>query len=83
MQRVFPVPEDVPENYIPIIVCFAELDSKGSTGAYVHASVEILDSLRKKPIAQRMKIIKKICSFVEETLLQYSTNPEDVKLRII
>lgn len=83
MQRVIPVPDEVPENFGPIIVVFSELESKGNTALCCHASDSILAALRQLPIEKRNRAIKEICSNISLMLLQFSMNPEEIKTRKI
>jgi hypothetical protein len=73
-QRMFPVPDDIPEGMEPIIVVFAESNSSGNTQACAKASDAILSALRGKPMAQRMRIIKQLLAAVELMLLEYSND---------
>jgi hypothetical protein len=89
MIRAIVCPPDVPENYQEIIIVFAEHDSKhGKSGTMMHFGATLLEQLRKMPLATRYRLIKQICSGMEESLLQSSmlqssSNPNDVRVTAI
>lgn len=84
MIRAIVCPPDVPANFEEIIVIFAEANSKrGKSGSIMHFGANLLETLRKMPLANRVRSIKQICSNLEEGLLQSSSNPDDFKMREI
>lgn len=84
MIRAIVCPSDVPENYQEIVIIFAEHNSKrGKSGTMMHFGGTLLDALRRMTLANRMRFIKQLCSGLEESLLQSSSNPDDFKVREI
>jgi hypothetical protein len=75
MQRIIPVPDDIPDGFEAIVIVFAQTNSEGNTQACAKASESILAALRGKPMAQRMRVIKQLLGAVESMLLEYSSGP--------
>jgi len=84
MIRAIPCPPDVPLNFSEIIVIFAEFNGRsGRTGTMMHFSDTLLENLRAMSIGERFRIIKLLCSNIQDHLLQSSSNPTEVNIRDI
>jgi len=84
MIRAIPCPPEVPLNFSEIIVVFAEFNAKnGRTGTMIHFSESLLENLRAMSIGERFRLIKLLCSNIQDHLLQSSSNPTEVNIRDI
>jgi hypothetical protein len=82
MIRAVPVSNDVPFGYEEILMVFAGQEGKSNTQMCIIASQPILNALRSKPMADRMRVIKKLLEGIEQVLLEYSSNPSDNVIKI-
>ena len=72
MLRVFEIPLSVPDGAVPLIMVFGKTE-QGTTQLFLHASENMLTSLRRKSVEDRVRISEDICSNITNMLLQYSS----------